>query len=54
VNGREGLYPPGIVIGQVSRFVPATNDVEAFITVRPAVDFSQLQYVVVLDAGAGD
>jgi len=53
VSGLQGLYPPGIVIGQVSRFVPTANDVQAFIMVRPAVDFSQLQYVVVLEGGKG-
>ncbi|MBI3647962.1 MAG: rod shape-determining protein MreC [Actinobacteria bacterium] len=48
IAGEQSLYPPGIVIGQVSRFVPATNDLQAFIMLRPAVDFSRLQYVLVL------
>jgi rod shape-determining protein MreC len=43
-----GLYPPGLVVGQVSRTIPPTNDLQAFVLVRPAVDFSQLQEVVVL------
>jgi rod shape-determining protein MreC len=48
VGDRHSLYPSGIVVGEVSRFVPATNDLQAFILVRPAVDFSELRYVVVL------
>ena len=48
IGGQHSLYPGGIVIGEVSRFVPATNDLQAFILVRPAVDFSELRYVVVL------
>ena len=48
IGKEQSLYPAGIVIGEVSRFVPATNDLEAFILVRPAVDFSEIRYVVVL------
>jgi rod shape-determining protein MreC len=44
----DGLYPPGITIGEVSSFVPATNTAESFVTVRPAVDFSTLDYVAVV------
>jgi rod shape-determining protein MreC len=48
-NGyQDGLYPPGITIGEVSRFVPATSTTESFVTVRPAVDFSTLDYVAVV------
>ena len=48
-NGyQNGLYPPGITIGEVSRFVPATSTSELFVTVRPAVDFSTLDYVAVI------
>ena len=48
-NGyQNGLYPPGITIGEVSRFVPSTATSEAFVTVRPAVDFSTLDYVAVV------
>jgi cell shape-determining protein MreC len=53
VNGQPGLYPPGLLIGQVSRSVPGTNDLQAFITVRPAVDFSNLDFVLVLKGPAG-
>ena len=48
-SGFEGaLYPPGITIGTVSRFVPATGTTEPFVTVRPAVDLSTLDYVAVV------
>jgi rod shape-determining protein MreC len=48
-NGyQNGLYPPGITIGEVSRFVPATSTAELYVTVRPAVDFSTLDYVAVV------
>jgi rod shape-determining protein MreC len=48
-NGyQDGLYPPGITIGEVSRFVPATSTAESFVFVRPAVDFSTLDYVAVV------
>ncbi|MBA3691805.1 MAG: rod shape-determining protein MreC [Actinobacteria bacterium] len=48
-NGyQNGLYPPGITIGEVSRFVPATSTSELYVTVRPAVDFSALDYVAVV------
>jgi rod shape-determining protein MreC len=48
-NGyQNGLYPPGITIGEVSRFVPATSTTESFVTVRPAVDFTTLDYVAVV------
>jgi rod shape-determining protein MreC len=48
VTGQPGLYPPDLLIGQVSRTVPADNATEEFIEVRPAVDFATLQFVLVL------
>jgi hypothetical protein len=33
--------------------VPATNDLQAFITIRPAVDFSNLDFVLVLKGSGG-
>jgi rod shape-determining protein MreC len=54
-NGyQNGLYPSGITIGEVSRFVPATSTTELYITVRPAVDFSTLDYVAVVQKPAID
>ena len=48
VNGQQGLYPPGLVIGQVSHVIPGTDGLEEFVTVRPAIDFSALEFVLVL------
>ena len=49
VNGQPGLYPPGLLIGQVSRSLPTgPGDLQAFVTVRPALDFSNLDLVLVL------
>jgi rod shape-determining protein MreC len=48
VNGQRGLYPPGLVIGQVSQVIPGASDLQEFVTVRPAVDFSALEFVLVL------
>jgi rod shape-determining protein MreC len=48
------LYPPNVLIGTVSRVVPDSGALEKFITVRPAVDFSTLDLVlVVLSDGTG-
>ena len=48
VNGLSGLFPPGILIGTVSRAFSEPDGVDSFVTVRPAVDFSTLQYVLVM------
>ncbi len=49
-----GLYPPGILVGSVSRVLGAEAELEKLVTVRPAVDFSALDVVlVVLGDGAG-
>jgi rod shape-determining protein MreC len=48
VNGQRGLYPPGLLIGEVSHVIPGTSDLQEFVTVRPAIDFSSLEFVLVL------
>jgi rod shape-determining protein MreC len=48
VNGQPGLYPAGILIGTVSRAFSEPDSVESSVTIRPAVDFSTLQYVLVV------
>ena len=53
VNGQQGLYPPGLVIGQVSRVIPGTDGLQEFVTVRPAIDFSALEFVLVLQTSRG-
>ncbi|HEY5904848.1 MAG: rod shape-determining protein MreC [Actinomycetota bacterium] len=50
VNGEAGLYPPGMLIGQVSRTIEAENVTQQYVEVRPAVDFETLQFVLVLQA----
>jgi rod shape-determining protein MreC len=44
----QSLYPPGVLIGTVSRVVPQPAALEKFITVAPAVDFSSLDIVLVV------
>ncbi len=54
INGQAGLFPSGIVIGTVSRTLPPeTGDPNLFIAVAPAVDFSNLDYVAVIETGSG-
>jgi rod shape-determining protein MreC len=48
VNGQPGLYPPDILIGTVSRAFTSDDDVQEQVTVRPAVDFATLDFVLVL------
>ncbi len=48
INGQHGRYPPGILIGEVSSVIQSTNALETAVTVRPAVDFSALEYVLVM------
>jgi len=53
-GGQSGLYPPDIVVGTVSRVLESDAALEKFVLVRPAVDFSSLEDVlVVLTSGAG-
>ncbi|MGH2529564.1 MAG: rod shape-determining protein MreC [Actinomycetota bacterium] len=48
----RGLYPPGILIGTVSRVLPEEVALEKFVTVSPAVDFSTLDIVLVVLSNA--
>jgi rod shape-determining protein MreC len=47
----SGLYPPGILIGIVSRDLQQPSLLDRYVTVRPAVDFSELRFVTVLHTG---
>jgi rod shape-determining protein MreC len=50
----QSLYPPGVLIGTVSRVLPNEAALEKYVTVSPAVDFSSLDIVlVVLSDGSG-
>jgi rod shape-determining protein MreC len=51
VEGEPGLYPPGILIGTVSHAFSPPGAVDSFVTIRPAVDFSTLQQVLVIVRG---
>jgi rod shape-determining protein MreC len=48
VAGHHGLYPPGILIGQVSQFFEGDNATSDQVSVSPAADFASLQFVLVL------
>jgi rod shape-determining protein MreC len=53
VNGHPGRYPPGILIGSVDRVTPESNAIQESVAVRPAVDFSTLEFVLVLQTETG-
>lgn len=46
-TGEGGIFPPGVMIGRVKRF--EIKDVSAEAVIEPAVDFSQLDHVFVLE-----
>ena len=45
---RQSLYPPNVLIGSVSRVFTDDTGLSKFVTVRPAVDFSTLNVVLVV------
>jgi rod shape-determining protein MreC len=53
VAGGEGLYPPNIPIGTVSRVFADPTGFTTSVTVRPAVDFSTLKFVSVVKNEGG-
>jgi rod shape-determining protein MreC len=53
IEGSQGLYPPDIPIGTVSRVFAETGGLATSVTVRPAVDFSTLKFVSVVRRDAG-
>lgn len=48
VSGEHGLYPPEIPIGIVSHVFPRPGSLNTTIEVAPAVDFSALDFVLVI------
>lgn len=52
LDGQPGVYPPGMLIGQVSRLIPFENETQQYVEVRPSVDFDTLQFVLVLLLGS--
>ena len=54
VDGQPGVYPSGLLIGQISRVSPEPNALSLPVEIRPAVDFSTLNVVLVLQATTAD
>jgi rod shape-determining protein MreC len=54
IQGQHGRYPPGLLIGQVSSVHEASNALETDVSVKPAVDFSALEFVLVLQTNASE
>ena len=54
IEGQHGRYPPGLLIGQVSSVHAASNALETDVSVKPAVDFSALEFVLVLKTNAAE
>jgi rod shape-determining protein MreC len=48
IAGQQGRYPPHLLIGEVSRVFEDDNQLQTAVSVRPAVDFSALIFVLVL------
>lgn len=48
VSGESGIYPSGILVGTVSKVYESPNGVQTSVSIRPAVDFSALEFVLVL------
>ena len=46
--GFEGIFPPGIQIGQVERVEPSDDGISVSVLVRPNVDFSSLDRVALV------
>lgn len=44
----DGIFPPGIIIGNVEEVSGASSELEKDITIEPAVDFNALDYVTIL------
>ena len=49
LGSRKGLYPPDIVIGNASHVYTKPGTLTKTISVRPAVDFSALEFVLIVN-----
>lgn len=47
-SGIGGIYPRGILIGEVKQVVQTNNELNRYAIIEPAVDFQRLQEVIVL------
>lgn len=54
IGGQHGRYPPNILIGEVSSVHEGANSLDTDVSVRPAVDFSALEFVLVLQSPTED
>lgn len=54
IRGEHGRYPPGLLIGQVSSVHEASNALDTDVSVKPAVDFSALEFALVLQTNAAE
>lgn len=54
IRGEHGRYPPGLLIGQVSSVHEASNALDTDVSVKPAVDFSGLEFALVLQTNAAE
>jgi rod shape-determining protein MreC len=49
-SGMGGIFPPGIAIGRVSSILYQEYETSMSVELNPAVDFSRLEYVFVIDS----
>jgi rod shape-determining protein MreC len=53
-NGIGGVYPPGITVGRVNKINYQEYEISMEVELEPAVDFSRLEYVFVINPKTGD
>ncbi len=53
-SGLGNIYPKGLVIGNVARIERQSYGITQHIEIKPAVDFSRLEEVIVLISGASE
>jgi rod shape-determining protein MreC len=47
-SGLDGVYPKGLLIGQVSDIIDSTSDIFQEVTITPFIDFEKLEEVLVI------
>jgi len=53
-SGLGGVYPPGIILGRVSRVLYQDTDMSIEIELESSADFSRLEYVFIIDPKTED
>ena len=51
-SGLGGVYPKGLHIGLVQEVLPKPHEESLELVIEPIIDFSRLEYVFILKAGA--